>query len=68
MVLELLKSVQRMPLDSGEKFKCVLAVLGTHYWRRFRNFGGRLKSQAKTRLLKRSSSTSAVTGSIPPAA
>jgi hypothetical protein len=67
MVLEMLKSVQRMPLDSVEKFKCVLAVLGTHYWRRFRNFGGRLKIQAKNCLMKRAPSTSTVSGRIPPA-
>jgi len=47
MVWELLKSVQRLPLHPTEKLKCALAVPGIHYWRRFRNYGGKLKDQIR---------------------
>jgi hypothetical protein len=46
MVWELLKAVQRSPLDPTEKVRCMLTVPGTHYWRRVRNWGGRLKMQS----------------------
>jgi hypothetical protein len=47
MVWEMLKSVRRLPLDPSEKAKCFLTVLGVHYWRRFRNAGGRYKSRLR---------------------
>jgi glycosyltransferase involved in cell wall biosynthesis len=47
MVLELLKSARRAPLSSTERMKCSLALAGTHYWRRFKNAGGRVKARIK---------------------
>jgi glycosyltransferase involved in cell wall biosynthesis len=47
MVLELLKSALRAPLSPAERVKCVLAIAGTHYWRRFKNAGGRMKARIK---------------------
>lgn len=49
MVWELLKSARRSPLPAGEKLKCGLVIPATHYWRRFRNAGGRLKNRLKAR-------------------
>ena len=48
MVCEMLKTVLRSELSPVEKSKCCLTVLGVHYWRRFRNAGGRYKAQAKS--------------------
>lgn len=50
MVWELLKSAARSPLPWPEKVNCCLAIAGTHYWRRFRNAGGRAKSRLKAAL------------------
>jgi glycosyltransferase involved in cell wall biosynthesis len=50
MVWELLKSARRSSLPPEEKLRCCLVVLGIHYWGRFKNAGGRMKSQLKARL------------------
>jgi glycosyltransferase involved in cell wall biosynthesis len=47
MVLELLKSARSAPLSGAERMKCCLAIAGTHYWRRFKNAGGRVKERIK---------------------
>lgn len=47
MVWELLKSAVRAPLPLSEKLKCCAAIPATHYWRRFRNAGGRWKRRLK---------------------
>ena len=47
MVWERLNAVRRSPLHPAEKVKCCLVVLGVHYWRRFRNDGGRMKNRLK---------------------
>jgi glycosyltransferase involved in cell wall biosynthesis len=43
MVWGMLKAVRHSPLPPAEKAKCYLSVPGVHYWRRFRNAGGRVK-------------------------
>jgi len=48
MVCEMLKTALRSDLSTVEKNKCCLTVLAVHYWRRFRNAGGRYKAQAKS--------------------
>ena len=51
MVWELMKSARRSPLlPFVERLCCTLAVPGTHYWRRFRNAGGRVKRRMRTLL------------------
>jgi glycosyltransferase involved in cell wall biosynthesis len=50
MVWELLKSARRSSLPPEEKLRCCLVILGIHYWRRFKNAGGRMKSQLKASL------------------
>lgn len=50
MVWEMCRSVWRSPLPPAEKVRCLLAVAGVHYWRRFRNAGGRVKNRMKVRL------------------
>lgn len=50
MVWELSKSAWRSSLPPAEKVKCCLVVPGTHYWRRFRNAGGRIKRRLKVSL------------------
>jgi glycosyltransferase involved in cell wall biosynthesis len=50
MVLELLKSAWSAPLPASERVKCGLAIAGTHYWRRFKNAGGRIKARIKAQL------------------
>lgn len=47
MVWELLRSARRAPLSPLEKLKCWLTIPGMHYWRRFRNAGGRMKNRVK---------------------
>jgi glycosyltransferase involved in cell wall biosynthesis len=47
MVCEMLKAVWRSPLHPAEKVKCSMVVPGVHYWRRFRNAGGRVKNKMK---------------------
>jgi hypothetical protein len=47
MVWELFKSALRSRLPPAEKLKCCAVIPGTHYWRRFRNAGGRLKARVK---------------------
>jgi glycosyltransferase involved in cell wall biosynthesis len=49
MVLELLKATLRSRLSIAEKTKCCLAIVGTHYWRRVRNQGGRVKARLRRR-------------------
>jgi glycosyltransferase involved in cell wall biosynthesis len=48
MVWEMLMAVRRSPLRNGEKAKCMIVVPSVHYWRRFRNAGGRVRHQLKT--------------------
>jgi glycosyltransferase involved in cell wall biosynthesis len=50
MVVELLKSVRRSSLPVSARAKVCGAVLGVHYWRRFKNAGGRAKAKLKRRL------------------
>jgi len=50
MVWELLKSAVRSRLPLSEKSKCCVVIPATHYWRRFRNAAGRLKSKLKVAL------------------
>lgn len=50
MVLELMKSALRSPLPPVERLKCCLAIPAVHYWRRFRNAGGRIKDRVKRQL------------------
>jgi glycosyltransferase involved in cell wall biosynthesis len=47
MVWEQLKSVRRSALPLTEKVRCGAAIVGPHYWRRFRNAGGRMKNRLK---------------------
>ena len=48
MAWEMFKSASRAPLPPAEKLKCCLTVPGVHYWRRFRNAGGRAKARLKS--------------------
>lgn len=48
MIWEQVKSVRRSPLPLIEKMRCCAAIVGSHYWRRFRNAGGRIKNRIKT--------------------
>ena len=50
MVWELLMSAHRLSLPPEEKLRCCLVILGIHYWRRFKNAGGRMKSRLKASL------------------
>jgi glycosyltransferase involved in cell wall biosynthesis len=47
MIWEMLKAVRSSQLPPSEKMKCGLVVPGMHYWRRFRNAGGRMKNRVK---------------------
>ena len=47
MVWEFLIAANTSPLPLAEKLKCCMAIVGTHYWRRFRNAGGRIKNRLK---------------------
>jgi glycosyltransferase involved in cell wall biosynthesis len=47
MVWEMLRSVIRSKLHPAEKFKCFLVIPVVHYWRRFKNVGGRIKRRIK---------------------
>jgi glycosyltransferase involved in cell wall biosynthesis len=47
MIWEMFKSALRSPLPITEKLLCCATVPVTHYWRRFRNAGGRLKAKLK---------------------
>jgi len=47
MVIEMVKSVWRSSLNPAEKVICSLVIPGVHYWRRFRNAGGRAKTRVK---------------------
>ncbi|MEW6681753.1 MAG: glycosyltransferase family 2 protein [Nitrospirota bacterium] len=47
MVWEMLRAVSRAPLSSAEKLRCGLVVTTVHYWRRFKNAGGRLKGRVR---------------------
>jgi hypothetical protein len=51
MVWELLKSARRSSLPPAEKLHCCLIIPSVHYWRRFRNFGGRWKRRLKIQFL-----------------
>lgn len=50
MMWEMTKSVHRSPLPLSTRIACCSALLGTHYWHRFRNLGGRVKLRLKARL------------------
>jgi len=45
MVWELLKSAWGAPVPLADKLKCCLVIPRMHYWRRFRNAGGRMKNR-----------------------
>lgn len=47
MIWELLKAAKRSPLSLIEKIKCFTVIVSTHYWRRFKNAGGRTKNRLK---------------------
>jgi glycosyltransferase involved in cell wall biosynthesis len=47
MVLELMNSALRSSLSPAERLKCCFAIPAVHYWRRFRNAGGRMKDEVK---------------------
>jgi len=49
MVWEMSKSALRAPLPSTEKLKCLVAVPAVHYWRRFKDAGGRWKRKVRAR-------------------
>jgi glycosyltransferase involved in cell wall biosynthesis len=51
MVWELFKSALRSSLLPAEKTRCCLVIPAVHYWRRFRNAGGRLKAEVKARFV-----------------
>jgi glycosyltransferase involved in cell wall biosynthesis len=53
MVWQLLKSASYSSLPHTERLRCCLAILGVHYWRRFKNAGGLLKRKAKARFVAR---------------
>jgi glycosyltransferase involved in cell wall biosynthesis len=48
MVWEMLKSTRHPLIPAAEKVRCCLAIVGTHYCRRFRNAGGRVKARLKS--------------------
>jgi glycosyltransferase involved in cell wall biosynthesis len=50
MVWELMKSASRSDLRVLEKVKCYITIPGVHYWRRFKNAGGRAKRRLKSLL------------------
>jgi glycosyltransferase involved in cell wall biosynthesis len=50
MVWALMKSAHRSDLPPAEKLRCCLVIPGVHYWRRFKNAGGRLKRRVKVSL------------------
>ena len=50
MIWEMVKSAWRAPLPWAERWRCCVAAAGVHYWRRFRNTGGRIKDQIKAGL------------------
>lgn len=53
MIWELLKSIRQSKLKKTEKINCAISTLRVHYWRRFKNEGGRLKRQIKRSFLQR---------------
>ena len=53
MIWELLKSIRQSQLNKKEKIYCALTALRVHYWRRFKNEGGRLKRQIIRRFSQR---------------
>lgn len=50
MAWEALRAAWRSSLGRNERLLCCGAVVGTHYWRRFRNAAGRLRRAAQARL------------------
>jgi len=50
MVWELLKAARRSHLAPAEKLKCCVVIPSVHYWRRFKNAGGRLKTRLRSAL------------------
>lgn len=50
MVWALLKTAHHSHLPQTEKLKCCSVVLGVHYWKRFKNAGGRLKERFRLSL------------------
>ena len=51
MVWEMCRAALRAPLSPFDKSKCCLAVPAVHYWRRFKDAGGRWKKNIKSRFL-----------------
>jgi glycosyltransferase involved in cell wall biosynthesis len=50
MAWEMFKSAKGFPLPFGEKLKCCATVVAVHYWRRFKNAGGRWKQSIRQAL------------------
>jgi glycosyltransferase involved in cell wall biosynthesis len=50
MAWEMFKSARRFPLPLGQRIACCATTLKTHYFRRFKNAGGRWKDGLKRRL------------------
>ncbi len=50
MVWEMVRSAYHFPLPLGTRLSCCASAVITHYWRRFRNAGGRAKSRLKVLL------------------
>jgi hypothetical protein len=47
MVWALIRATLRANLSARQKVSCIVTILSVHYWRRFRNFGGRWKARLK---------------------
>lgn len=63
MVWEMTKSAYRLPLPFATRTSCCASAVVTHYWRRFRNAGGRVKEYMKERLGAQPGSRDAEQGS-----
>ena len=50
MVWEMVRSAYRFPLPLGTRLSCCASAMITHYWRRSRNTGGRIKGRLMARL------------------
>ena len=53
MVWELLQSAHRSSLPWAERTRCCLAIVGTHYWRRFKDAGGLVKRRLTAHLSRK---------------
>jgi glycosyltransferase involved in cell wall biosynthesis len=53
MAWEMFKSAKGFPLPLPEKVKCCSTVIAVHYWRRFKNAGGRWKCALRSALFSK---------------